>query len=387
MAETKIKPNQIDVNWNSIEGGKFHPTNTQELEAIFTNNNDGVIDFSVFDGEWNDNGYNLTGKYFTFENLNILGFQTFDWFKKALFTFTDCGMTFVNLQIGLSNIDCENAQNLKGILEFSKDSEYSEVIFKNCNIGIYNLSNVSEFVNIIKITDSRLEIENCNFNFNGNIDVGAIIDITNNSSNECNVKFSNMSVSNFNNAGFCIKFETNQQTYININYSTFFGEQINILLPNNSQVNANYSQLGNTTIIESTETFQTWTSNTTYNENDLLEWTDPGNSNRKIYFRVLQTFTPTDYDYWNALNNQDQGQPDPYIEYYYNTRIDGLLYNVRNDDNKIQEYGYDGNIRLFGVQLASEDYHFPINDSNLQAHSVRDAIIELADRVNTLEQR
>ena len=71
--ETKIKTNQIDYDFNGGGSGgdnAFYPSNNDELMEWLDENDSGIIDFSKFEGDFDENGYEINNKDIIIRNLN-----------------------------------------------------------------------------------------------------------------------------------------------------------------------------------------------------------------------------------------------------------------------------------------------------------------------------
>jgi hypothetical protein len=304
----------------------------------------------------------------------------------------------MNCSFNIQNVDLDGISNITPIIKCSTDdgnSHYDTASFMNCGFNIHNITNVND-LNIIQLNDIKLDIKNCDFHFNANgiNEVSFIESHVSNSTNHdqgrthIQLYYSNLDIGGANDLACGIKYTNiNNGSNVEIKYSHLSAfsndEGYTIVFPNNSDLNAEYSNLDRITCIESQETFTAWQTETTYNEDDLLEWTDPNDSNHKEYVRVLQQFTSGNdmYDIWNEFQSNN-------IENYYNVNINGNISNAYDPNNRIH-INFGGGLQLHNLNtnnLNANNYWLPINDQNLQANNVLDAIIELAGRVNTLEQ-
>lgn len=409
---TKLSASSLYLNGREIneipeefEDGVFHPRNNGELWDIFNNQWGGVIDFMNFDGNFDENGYEINDKNFTFRNLMVnSNWQPFPYFEKPLFKFNDCGITFMNCAFNIQHVDLSSINDVKSLFEFNNtNADYRNATFMNCGINVNNLQNGSgKTVNVIKLNDHQLDMENCSFDFQGNnnVDYGNFINSSiSNSINdagktEINMKYSLINMWGFNNYSTCIKYENDCEfeTRIHINYSTLNSQNMRVIVPNNSEINANFSDVNSITCIErDPNDFVDWQATTQYNQDDLVVWTDPGNQDNKRYVKVLQQFTTTgdtDGDFWNAMNNND-------IAWYYTTEVRGVMYNAFDPNNFIQNFQSNG---MFGMDGLNINNNFSCNQTNrfyirMQDQNINDghdtdvlsAISELARRLSAIE--
>lgn len=392
-----------------VDDGVFYPKNSFELQDIFNNNGGGIIDFISFDGRWDENGYliNNNGNSYTFRNLMVNSFwQRFPWFEKSLFEFQNGSPVFMNCVFNVQNVDLDGASEIAPLLKFSTDdgnSHHDSVSFMNCGINVNNLNNTND-INIIELNDIKLSLTNCNFNFDaGNMGSASIIksNVSNNTNNDrertkISIEYSALNLYNVNNFGAIIKYtEIDNSTKVYVKFSKVSigsnDEAYALVLPLNSEVNVDYSALFDITAIESQETFTAWQTNTTYNENDLLEWINPNDSDDKRYVRVLQQFTSGNdmNDIWNEYGNN--------IEDYYNIRVGGMLYEAFDTNGRITSFNHEGDLRLNSANINgnfqchdTNNFFIKMQDSNINGGNdtdVLNAISELASRVASLEQR
>lgn len=387
------------------EDGVFHPTNNEELWDIFNREWGGVIDFMNFQDGWDYNGYELSNKNFTFRNLMVnSNWQPFPYFEKPLFKFNDCGITFMNCAFNIQNIDLSNTNDVKSLFEFNNtNADYRNVTFMNCGINVNNLQNGSgKTVNIIKLNDHQLEMENCSFDFQGNNNIGYGNFINSSISNnindagktQINMKYSSINMWGFNNDSTCIKYEDDCEfeTRMNINYSTLNSQNMRVIVPNNSEINAKFSDVNAITCIErDPNDFTDWQATTQYNQDDLVVWTNPGNQNDKRYFKVLQQFTTTG-DSWgdvmNAMGNDNIG-------WYYTTEVRGVMYNAFDPNNFIQNFQSNGMFGMDGLNInnnfscnQTNRFYIKMQDQNINGGNDTDvlsAISELASRLSAIE--
>lgn len=219
-----------------------------------------------------------------------------------------------------------------------------------------------------------------------------------------NVEYSYISVSNFKERAFCIEYKDDRQTYMGINYSNFnaFFNGVGVQIPNNSSIDINFSNSGGITCIPTDiSEFQEWIVGTTYHEGDLLVLIDSQDENNKEYFKVkVSEFTPTDDDFWDAINND-------YIEFYYNTQINCIMSNVSDPYNLLSKnrnaigmfeteyFSVRDNLNTNSLNTNNlncngiNQFNIGMQDENINGGNDTDvlsAISELAARLSAIEQ-
>ena len=494
MSETKIKMNQIEFSGNTNEiDGEFHPRNNDELWNVLDNNNDGVIDFSSYQDNFDENGYEIENKNFTFKNLEINNFnQEGPYFIKPLFKFNNCNTIFADCNFQIRDINLRDFESSSSLIEangYNGNGNNLTTQFLRCNMDLNGFGSMpNSSVKVIELNDMKYNFQNCNFKLNGDLnfqrinlmsitdapsgefgtgskyynenekkiytatedntwdnaevsdpetdviyvfngqnymwdsdnetldetdpklDYGTFVEVTISDqvggswSTESSVEYSFISVSNFKERAFCIEYKDDRQTYMEINYSNFsaFFNGVGVQIPNNSNVNVNFSNSGGITCIPTDiSEFQEWTVGTTYHEGDLLVLIDSQDENNNEYFKVKTSeFTPTDDNFWDAINNDD-------IEFYYNTQINCMMSNVGDPYNLLgrnrnaigmfetEWFSVRNNLNTNSLNTNSfrcnntNDFYIRMQYSKLNSGNdtdVLEAIKELADRVEELEQ-
>ena len=409
--ETKIKTNQIDYDFNGGGSGSgdgaFYPENNDELLDILNNESGGIIDFSKFDGGWDSNGYEINfEEAFTFRNININnGYQEFPWFQKPLFKFYNTNSwqypTLLNCVFSLDNIDLDGINDTTALIECNNtDDGYHQVYFSNCLINVNNIQNASDTVKIIQLNDIQFTAERCDFNFNGDNQMSEGVFINSHTSENIEdqgktsitIKYGRIGLGGFNDTSHCIRYDDSSASgsRVDIHYSNLSSDGETIVVPNNSNMEFNFSRIDGITISESTEQFTQWQTDTTYYTDDLLIWENPTDSNDKKYFKVINEFI-TSSDIYDTDTPLDGG----YIEWYYNGSVGGNIYDAFDPNDRIRDFQgfgwYRVNILDTNRLTCNETNNFWIKmqDQNINGGNdtdVLEAIRELADRVNTLEQ-
>lgn len=406
--ETKIKTNQIDYDFNGGGGGgnAFYPNNNDELMEWLDENDSGIIDFSKFEDDWDENGYEINNKDIIIRNLNVNNeHQQFPWFQKPLFKFYNINSfnfpTFLNCVFDIHDIDLDGINNLTALIEGNNvDDGYHKIYFSNCMINVNNVQNAGETIKIIQLNDIMLTVDKCDFNFSGDNQMSEGVFISSHTSEgiedqgktSITIKYGRIGLGGFNDTSHCIQYDDSSTSgsRVNVQYSELSSDGETIVVPNNSNIDLNFSRLDKVTISESTEQFTQWQTNTTYNPDDLLVWENPTDSDDRKYFKVINQFTtPNDiYDTDTPLNNDD-------IEWYYNAEVNGNIYDAFDPNGRIRDFQGFGWYRVNIVDTnrltcnETNNFWIKMQDQNINGGNDTDvlqAISELASRVATLEQ-
>lgn len=392
--------------------GVYFPHTDADLKKVFQTQSKAIIDFSMFDKQWDSNGYNLDEVEYTFKNIDVYSDPAFPWFQKTLFSFNNSNVVFENCTLIVENIDCNNRATLYPILKFSTDNynaNYNEFLLDSSNISVRTPINVNASTKVVavEVKDCKVLLEK-SYCYNiqdsdANVQDGILFKINN--SNEINdpektrimSNYSMLTLANFHNSAHCIQYTNlNSPSRVVLNHSQarsdynddLFSETI--IMPNQSEIFLYYTNASKVSCVESDEEFTDWEINTQYEEGDLLVWTHPDDENNKRYFRVLQQFTTSDDPYeggfWQALDHVDgNDEPDPYIEWYYSTYVSGNCYAAFDNSGKISIFERGGALQSWGIEVEhlnvnSEDYRLPIWDVDLDSDNVRDAIKEITQQ-------
>lgn len=427
-AKISSTDNEIDINAQQIVG-VFYPENNEQLQSILTNNNDVVIDFSKFDGILETNGYNVSNKNFTFQNLYIVTSQQFAWLEKTLFTFTDSFILFRNCFINIGNIEFDNLNNPLPLFVFNAtDPENTDHSFRfeNCILDVYWLTNISN-IKLIKINNDRFIIKNCLFGLYGSYSNSTIIEDNiansftdiNHTRSEIQYSIIEMYNTSFDNSNSCIRYTTDVPTRLTIKFSNLVIPSTNsIILPNGADINVSYSNLRDITCKEPDNvTFALYNTETTYNEGDALQWIEhypeaelnptvgtTYNQGQFIYYNdnmyelressectspiqnwldenannvtsiqwlkvEADTLVTSDnyYDMWSYLENGD-------ISFYYNAIVSGEMSIVQDSTNRISNFDLGGNLRLSELRT-----NFLEINGHLQSNNTNDFVIKMQD--------
>lgn len=165
MEETKIKPNQIDVDWNSIGGGEpgvyykqDEDNNLMACISAMENANCNTVDLK---GESIVSMLAVSNKNFKFRNGEINAFQDG---QSYLINFQNCN-SIIFENIHFSGIFSDNTVPVFNIVGCN------QILFKNCRFDFeYNVQKT-----IFRLENSKIYFENCS----GNIAASDFGDIQN----------------------------------------------------------------------------------------------------------------------------------------------------------------------------------------------------------------
>lgn len=382
----------IDGDKNKITGldGYYHPKNDEELREILDSDIwGGNIDFSAFDfSTFEPNGYTIEGKTFNIRNFTFgssWSGSDFKWFKKPMFTLNGASLYCFNFTIDATNIEYNTSQ--------TNPNETAPLIQVNdggifqAQIGSISIGNVFGInkITAIELNDAQAKIYipitiDGSDEGNDTNRTGIIIESNNTDNSDITTQIINTqcSIFGFSNS-FGIKYNNDYSTRVEISRTNINTNGLSLVLPNNSELELNYSSINKITAID--QAFITYEADQTYDVDDILKWIDPNDENHIEYLKVLQQFNSNDY-----INNIWQGFEDGIYEHYYNIRVYGTLYAAFDPDNKITNFEtHDSGYKVSGLQINNylnmndENYNLPVNSEKLEANNVRDAIKELAE--------
>lgn len=396
----------LDVLSNRTETTITYIHNHTEFTNFINNNNWGNLDFSHFDyTTFSSTGYTLNQKDYTIRNLYIYSNNiTFAFFgANPIFNITNSRVKFEDCNFDVNDFNCQSPANPSALINISNtngNNDYYETKFSNTNIHVEQLTNISNVV-AINVSDGKISIDkSTNININGNSSIANGIAINHSISSSVTgdsgkvgiyIDNSNVNINDFTTLIRAINCTQGSgatvKPKININYSQVGANgniqqeynRLSVLVPNGTEdFNVNYSALYPISIITSTETFTNWAINTTYNQNDLLVWTNPDDQNNKKYVVVQEQFTTGGslYDFWQVYGDK--------VQDYYTSRINGTCYSAYDPIDRIQ-FNLGGDLRPWNIHtndinVNSENWNLPINDENIQSGDVKNAIKELAAR-------
>mgnify|MGYP003291734064 CR=1 FL=1 len=376
--ETKVKPNQLDLKTNQITG-VYYPTNDAELQDILETTNWATIDFSKFDfSTFNEDGYILNNKFFTFRNFSLGSWGgSFKWFKKPAFTLNNSQLIGSPFVINASDIIVDDETDNEPLIRVNNGHF-------QCQIGSITATNIetSGKIVLIELNNSSAHFTNYLLSLSGIPqddedpieNTGIAIEVSSSPrilTSECVIE-----MFDFYNIHH-IKYTEDISTNLHLMRTDLVGgknNNINLILPNTSNLLMSYCMAGAITTIE--PEFLSFVADTTYHTNDLIEAND-------TQYRVLEDFDSNDY-----INDIEQAINDGLLMEFYSVYVTGRWYSAYDPNERITDFGcLDSGYRANGLILNESNWNLPISDANLTATDAKNAIKELADRVKELESK
>lgn len=379
--ETKVKPNQLDLKTNQITG-VYYPANDDELQDILETTNWATIDFSKFDfSTFNEDGYILNNKFFTFRNFSLGSWGgNFKWFKKPVFTLNNSQLIGSPFVINVSDIVVNDETDNEPLIKVNNGHF-------QCQIGSITATNIetSDKVVLIELNNSSAHFTNYLLSLNGIPqdeenpieNTGVAIEVSSSPrilTSECVIE-----VFNFYNLKY-IEYTEDIPTNVSLMRTDLVGggnsidDVVNLILPNTSELLMSYCMAGAITTIE--PEFLSFVADTTYHTNDLIEADDK-------QYRVLQDFDSNDY-----IDDIEQAINDGVLMDFYSVYVTGRWYSAYDPNERITDFDcMDNGYRANGLTLNGSDWNLPISDTNLTAKDAKNAIKELANRVKELENK
>lgn len=357
--------------------GVYYPANDDELQKLFTSANFVTIDFSKFDfSSFNEDGYILNNKSFTFRNFSLGSWSgNFKWFKKPAFTLNNSQVIASPFAINASDIVVDDGTDNEPLIRVNNGHF-------QCQIGSITANNIetSDKIVLIELNNSSAHFTNYLISLNGIPqddenpieNTGVAIEVSSSPrilTSECVIE-----IFGFYNIQY-IKYTEDISTNIELMRTDLVGgnnNDINLILPNTSNLLMSYCVAGPITTIE--PQFLSFVADTTYHKNDLIE------ANDKQY-RVLEDFDSNDY-----INDIEQAINDGVLMEFYSVYVTGRWYSAYDPNERITDFDcMDSGYRANGLILNESNWNLPISDANLTATDAKNAIKELANRVKELE--
>lgn len=401
------------------ETGALYPKNNNDLKDILENNDNITIDFTNYNDDWDEDGYEIENKNLKIKNLSINNNQNFDYFQKTLFKFINCQVELYNCKVLLDDIDCQNSATLYPAFQFMTNNyneNYNEVSFYNSNLSVHNPTNVNAKMVVANLTDCKMYMENSGgyFGTDGNGDYGTLFEF--NVSNEVDdgekvrvmIMYSTLETWGFNISDHCIEYTNGSAVSgARIDFSQLQSSNESIIITDGTEIYTNFSKLSNVTCIASSEQFTFWQTETVYNEGDNLRWiehydeaelsptvgitynegtyifyndnmwrlrqnsectspiqewlwenADYVTNNR--FFKVVGTFkSNSDYNNtWNDFSgNWLWNGENSKLSWYYNVTIHGEMYLARDLNNRISNFEVqDNKLRVGELEVFNSLY-------------------------------